>query len=146
MREKSETNEALDKVVRKGVGKLDALQSDGLWWKSKHAVEKAEVRLREEKLVEGALERRELGRAGESAAKRNADLVADLRAKLNVAEGQAKVHDVCTHASSCLPVCLNRMACVQEDAKYQAKLMDTMKEDKRRRRKYAPWEVLRGTT
>jgi hypothetical protein len=135
LREKSDTNEALDKVVRKGVGKLDALRSDGLWWKSKYAVEKAEVRLREEKLVEGALERRELGRAGESAAKRNADLVAELRAKLNVAEGQAKVHDVCTHASSCLPIFLDRIPCVQEDAKYEAKLIDTMKEDKRRRRK-----------
>jgi hypothetical protein len=31
LREKTETHEALDKVVRKGVGKLDALRSDGLW-------------------------------------------------------------------------------------------------------------------
>ncbi len=33
LREKSETNEALNKAVRKGVEKLDALRSDGLRWK-----------------------------------------------------------------------------------------------------------------
>ena len=49
------------------------------------------MRLREEKLVEVALELRDSGRAGESAAKRNADLVADLRTKLDAAGAQAKV-------------------------------------------------------
>ena len=91
LREKSERNEALDKAVRKGVEKLDALRSDGLRWKNKYAVEKAEVRMREAKLVEVALERREFGRAGESANKRNADLVAELRGHLEIAEGQASV-------------------------------------------------------
>ncbi len=91
LRDKSETNEALDKAVRKGVEKLDALRSDGLRWKNKYAEEKAEVRLREAKLVEVTLERRELCRAGESANKRNADLVAELRGHLEIAEGQASV-------------------------------------------------------
>jgi hypothetical protein len=91
LRDKSETNEALDKAVRKGVEKLDALRSDGLRWKSKYGDEKAQGRLREEKLVEVALERRDFGRAGESANKRNADLVAELRGRLEFAEGQAKV-------------------------------------------------------
>jgi hypothetical protein len=90
LRDTSETNEALDKAVRKGVEKLDGLRNSGLRWKS-YAAEKAEVWLREEKLVEVVLERRDLGRAGESVAKRNADLVAELRGKLELAEGQAAV-------------------------------------------------------
>jgi hypothetical protein len=91
LRDNRETNEALDKAVRKGVEKLDALRSDGLRWKSKYTVENAEGRLREAKLVEVALERRDLCRAGESANKRNADLVAELRGQLEIAEGQATV-------------------------------------------------------
>jgi dsDNA-specific endonuclease/ATPase MutS2 len=85
LRDKSETNEALDKAVRKGVEKLDALRSDGLRWKNKYIEEKAEVRMREAKLVELALERREFGRVGESTNKRNADLVAELRGQLEIA-------------------------------------------------------------
>ena len=82
---------------------MDGVRDDGLRWKSKYAAEKEEVRLMEEQLMEGALERRDLGRAGDSAVKRNADLVAELRAKLDAAEGQAKVYFCCQHAlSSCL--------------------------------------------
>jgi hypothetical protein len=66
---------ALAKAVKKGVQKLDRVRDDGLRWKSKYAAEKEEVRLREERIVAGALEMRELGRSWKSADKRNADLV-----------------------------------------------------------------------
>jgi hypothetical protein len=112
LREKSETNEALDKAVRKGVEKLDALRSDGLRWKNKYVVEKAEVRMREAKIVEVALERREFGRAGESTNKRNADLVAELRGQLEIAEGQASVGSLSFFPSKSffnfLPTCKDR--------------------------------------
>ena len=89
--DKTERNEALDKALKRGFQKLDGVRDDGLRWKSKYVAEKEEVRLREAKLVEVALERREFGRAGESVNKRNADLVAELRGHLEIAEGQASV-------------------------------------------------------
>jgi hypothetical protein len=55
---------ALDKAVRKGVEKLEGLWDDGLWWKRKYSAEKEEVRLREEQLLEVAVERRERVRVG----------------------------------------------------------------------------------
>jgi hypothetical protein len=95
LKDKTETNEALDKAVRKGVEKLEVLRDDGLWWKSKYSAEKAEVWWKEEQQQEAAVELRERGRAGETATKRNADLVGELRAKLDSAAGQAKVSFLC---------------------------------------------------
>ena len=91
LRDKTETNEALDKALRKGVEKLDGLRDDGLWWKSKYSAEKAEVRRKEEALIEAAVEGRELRRVGETVTKRNVDLILELRAKLDAAEKQAQV-------------------------------------------------------
>ena len=130
LREKSETNEALDKAVRKGVEKLDALRSDGFRWKSKYGVEKAQGRLREEKLVEVALERRDFVRAGESANKRNADLVAELRERLEIAEGQAKVRWPLLPSKSFF----NYNLFAKIDEKYVTKLEETLKNDNRRMR------------
>lgn len=98
--DKTERSDALDKAVKKGVQKLDALREDGLRWKSKYTLEKAEVMLREEEIVAGALERRELGRAWERDAKRNADLVDDLRTQLELAGAQAQVSSFCLLISS----------------------------------------------
>jgi hypothetical protein len=91
LRDKTETNEALDKALRKGVEKLDGLRDDGLWWKRKYSVEKAEVRRKEEALIEAAVEGRELRRVGETVTKRNVDLILEFRAKLDAAEIQATV-------------------------------------------------------
>ena len=91
MIEKTERNEALDKAVKKGVQKLDGVRDDGLRWKSKYVAEKEEVRLREERIVAGALELRDLGRSWDSEDKRNANLVGELRAQLALAGGQAQV-------------------------------------------------------
>jgi hypothetical protein len=95
LKDKTETNEALDKAVRKGVEKLEGLREDGLCWKRKYVAEKSEVRLMGDKLVEATLERRKRLREGESVAKRSGDLVAELREKLAAAEVQAKVSVVC---------------------------------------------------
>jgi hypothetical protein len=93
--DKTERSDALDKAVKKGVQKLDGLREDGLKWKSKYTLEKAEVMLREEELVAGALERREWGRALERDAKRNAGLVDALHTHLDLAGAQAKVSSFC---------------------------------------------------
>jgi hypothetical protein len=102
LKDKTETNEALDKALKKGAEKLAGLREDGLGWKRKYVAEKSEVRLMGDKIVEVALKRRDLGRAGESAAKRNADLVAELHGKLDAAEGQSKVSVFCLHSLSSL--------------------------------------------
>ena len=89
--DKTERNEALDKAVKKGVQKLDGVRDDGLRWKSKYVAEKEEVRLREERIVAGALELRDLGRSWDTEDKRNSNLVGELRAQLALAGGQAQV-------------------------------------------------------
>ena len=106
--DKTERNEALDKAVKKGVQKLDGVRDDGLRWKSKYVAEKEEVRLREERIVAGALELRELGRSWDSEDKRNADLVGELRAQLALAGGQAQVCFVCLPVLMELTVSLHR--------------------------------------
>ena len=89
--DKTQRNEALDKAFKKGVQKLDGVRDDGLRWKSKYVAEKEEVRLREERIVAGALELRDLGRSWDTEDKRNCNLVGELRAQLALAGGQAQV-------------------------------------------------------
>ena len=106
--DKTERSDALDKAVKKGFEKLDGLRENGLRWKSKYTLEKAEVMLRDEKIVAGALERRELGRALERDAKRNGDLVGDLRTRLESAGAQAQVSYFCLLVFLELTVFLHR--------------------------------------
>ncbi len=107
LKENIERTDALAKAVKKGVQKLDGVRDDGFRWKSKYATEREELRLREERIVAGALELRESGRSWDSADKRNADLVGELRAQLALAGGQAQVCFVCLHVFIELTVSLH---------------------------------------
>jgi hypothetical protein len=96
-----ELRETLRMAVRKGAEKLERLRVDALLWKSKYVAVKAEVRLRrEEQHMKAASEQREWDRAGEGATRRSANVVAELRANLDAAAGQAQVSFFCLRPQS----------------------------------------------
>jgi hypothetical protein len=138
-----ETNEGLVKAVSNGITKWERVREDRLRWKTKYFAGLEDVRVRGEQLAQAEQAIRDLRKAGRSETKRAADLQAELLIKLDVAELQAKVFvPTLLFFSSCVSALFllasfypfHLILCYKADEKYQTKLEEKTKENKRRRR------------
>jgi hypothetical protein len=86
-----DTNEELVKGVRNGITKWERVREDRLRWKTKHLAGLEDVRVRGEQLAQAQQTIRDMRKAGRSDTKRDADLQAELRTKLDAALLHAKV-------------------------------------------------------
>jgi hypothetical protein len=125
------------------ITKWKRAREDRLRWKTKHSAGLEDIRVRGEQLAQEEQTIRDMRKAGRSDTKRDADLQAELRTKLDTALLHAKVVvSTLLFFSSCFASLfllasfyLYHLILIHKaDEKYRTKLEETTMENKRRRR------------